>query len=136
MSEVTFVPQRGPKDCGVACLAMVTGLPYDEVLKNLTENTFNEEHGIYTIHMPQLLGSFNIATRTLFATHGKKWHEDLEGLRIAELGGHYVVVLPDNTVHDPGRGPNRQLADYTKAFQVWEIHDISQPPLRGDTEEE
>lgn len=118
-----FVPQRGAKDCGIACVAMVAGISYEEA-HALTGHLITADHGIYTCHMPAILGALGIATRTVFMS-AANWHEDLHGIRLADVGGHYVVVDASDNVLDPARGPGQPISNYPKAFHAWEIHRVS-----------
>lgn len=138
--EPVYVAQRDSWDCGVACLAMVSGRTYDAVLAGLGAQAvegYRQTGGISTAHMPQLLGELGLATRTVFPRAEEWWTTPLTGLRLADVRGHYVVVLPDNTVLDPARGPGRAVADYANAFHLWEIHPVvSAPPPVAAREED
>jgi hypothetical protein len=129
MSEPTYVPQRQSWDCGIACLAMVAGIPYEaawEVVGPSSHAHGQLNGGLPTTWMPSFLGKLGIAVRCGFAKQGPEWwHDGLTGLRLADVSGHYIVVLPDNRVHDPARGPTpRHVSDYPQAFNVWEIHRV------------
>jgi hypothetical protein len=121
------VMQRDNWDCGVACLAMLTGRSYEEELASLGKQSidlYRTNRGINTAIMPALLGERGFAVRTTFARFDQPWSTGLTGLRLADVRGHYVVVLPDDRVLDPGRG-ERHIRDYAEAFHVWEIHDLA-----------
>lgn len=119
-----LVRQRETWDCGVACLAMVTGRTYEDVLSALPHSIIEyaeANDGIPTLNMAALLGGFGLATRTVFAKLDRWWEDGLAGLRLADVKGHYVVVLPDNRVLDPAQGET-DVTFYPQAFHVWEIH--------------
>lgn len=119
---VAFVPQRASWDCGIACLAMVTGLTYDVAAAALGPRAnFAAAHSrLPSGWMPRFLGQHGLATRQVHLS--PEWWLDLQGVRLANVGGHYVVVLPDNTVHDPQLGPYQSIVGYPRAFHCWEIH--------------
>lgn len=41
----TLVPQRTPSDCGICCLAMLTGVPYETVVERVGD-AFDPERGM------------------------------------------------------------------------------------------
>lgn len=117
---VTFVRQRYSDDCGLACLAMIAGVEYEDAIGALGSHNWQQK--IVTSQMPYFLGALGVAVREVYPDCG-----ELVGLRLMCVKGHYVVVLPDNTVHDPARGPNRPLSspEYAEPFQVWECHRVA-----------
>lgn len=50
MTEIKYVKQRGGHDCGIASLAMATGLPYEEVLAPFAWR-INAGEGLNEVHM-------------------------------------------------------------------------------------
>lgn len=118
--------QRDSWDCGVASLAMVAGITYEAALAVIGPEHVEHarrNNGLPNVWMPNYLGQLGIATRTVFCRSGNWWEDGLSGLRIASVCGHFIVVLPDDRVLDPARG-ERHVADYERAFHVWEIHHV------------
>lgn len=118
---VRYVRQQYSDDCGVACLAMIAGVEYEDAIGALGAHNWQQK--IVTSQMPYFLGALGIAVREVYPDCG-----ELSGLRLMCVRGHYVVVLPDNTVHDPARGPSRPLSspEYAEPFQTWECHRVAE----------
>lgn len=119
---VSFVRQQGQHDCALACFAMLAELDYEDVLPILPNNRYFEGQvlmePISTHEVPYLLGRLGLAVRMVYPDAP----DQPCGLRLQCGTAHYVVVLPNDTVHDPARGPNRPLTEYAAPFQVWEIY--------------
>lgn len=124
--QMAFVPQQWDVDCGIACLAMAAGVEYYDVIPALPFHAFYEggvlKERIGTHQMPFYLGRLGVATRMVYDDAPDR----PSGLRLMCVRGHYVIVLPNDTVHDPARGPNRPLSspEYSEPFQVWELHRV------------
>lgn len=119
-----FVAQREAKDCAVACIAMVAGIDYEIALTHVGF-CYHRDTGMWSTHIPRILGEMGFAVRCLFEMVDRHWAAPLRRPTIVLLdGGHYVVFLPDGTVHDPARGPSRPLADYPKVTDVFEVHGV------------
>lgn len=122
-SRPRMVMQEHPNGCGIACLAMVTGLGYAQVRDTLTEFLPRErdygEEGIHHGIAEWLLGRLGYAWRTLYAGHlHDPWPpEPFAPVHIAQVrqpsgNTHYVVVTNDGIVFDPLDGEHKRLADW------------------------
>jgi hypothetical protein len=122
-----LVRQEHPNGCGLACIAMVTGLGYGEVRDTLTEFLPRErdygEEGIHHGITEWFLGRLGYAWRTLYAGHlHDPWPpEPFAPVHIAQVrqpsgNTHYVVVTDDGTVLDPLDGERKRL-------DVWDVPD-------------
>lgn len=125
----SWVRQEHAWGCGPACLSMLTGVPYAEVLTG-----FREDFAISGIDYMQ--ADSWLADRG-YAT-GRKWRfgadrkersqwppEPWAGVHLCEIqasgptsGGHFVLLLRDGTVMDPLDPEPKRLADYWRANSV------------------
>jgi ABC-type bacteriocin/lantibiotic exporter with double-glycine peptidase domain len=133
MRPVNYVAQRSNWDCGVACLAMVSGETYERVIEICGEKVSRfdwHEKGMPTADLPFLLAEMGLATLRKYGRHPDGWL-DSSGLRIGALTlptglGHYVVRLPDGTVYDPSTGIGTEYPRHAAPFHVWQVVEVSQ----------
>lgn len=96
------VIQKDASGCGIACVAMVAGVPYDRVMKVAASlSLFKGRKGFYTFpsELVALLAAFGIKSR--FRWHPWRW-STLTSLSIAGIhyresdrSWHWVVYVPD-----------------------------------------
>jgi hypothetical protein len=110
-----LVLQDEPKGCGVACLAMLTGLSYREA-RDLFGRRYRPETGMSRVTLDAALARFRLAVcrapgaSLLGAVHvAEVIHRDQ-----APRTHHFVVVLADGTVLDPLRAHPTTLASYRR----------------------
>jgi hypothetical protein len=109
------VLQDEPKGCGVACLAMLTGLSYADA-RSIFGRRYRPDAGMSRAALDEALARFRLAVcrtpgavicgavhvaEVLHADQPKRTH-------------HFVVVLADGTVLDPLRQHPTTLASYRR----------------------
>jgi ABC-type bacteriocin/lantibiotic exporter with double-glycine peptidase domain len=105
---MVFVQQEDDYSCGIACLAMVSGLSFSEVFSRC-KSFFASEHGIGSRELDVSLRHLKISYSRKLYPHFPKtclYIMTVPSLNIV-AGNHFVVVdLRDAvwTVYDPQRG--------------------------------
>ena len=137
MREIEHVRQKEPYGCGVACVAMIAGVPYDDVRALLGDWWSGRSSGMSHHVLFELLFHFGFAVQNFFRENQlryqprKPWPPDptpapiCVALTITAQGGHFVVWLEDGTVLDPLREGTRTLADYEEVWQVVGVYEVS-----------
>lgn len=97
---------------------MAAGVTYEVALAALGAHPLGEKLNTYQI--PYLLGQLGVATRIAYPP------TILSGERMMCVRGHFVIVLHDDIVLDPARGPGCSLSDaaYDSPFCIWELHRV------------
>jgi ABC-type bacteriocin/lantibiotic exporter with double-glycine peptidase domain len=110
------VLQRGQADCGIAALAMVLKLPYEDVFAAVAqaERKWAGRRGLYATQV-------QAAARTLGVKLRKRRQFDkatqdgvLRVSRAAQEGAHWVALI-EGLVFDPTDGAVATLGDYLTA---------------------
>jgi hypothetical protein len=123
---IRHVRQEHACGCAIAAIAMVTGLPYAEVLGRLgpdIERLVTRENGgmwnLATFVALQRLGyAVALETRGEWGRKRDEWTPaPISEVNIAEVlspvGAHMIVVFPDGKVLDPATdAAPRRLSDY------------------------
>lgn len=134
MNDVTLVRQEHDYGCGIASLAMVSGLSYDDVRRWLLDNwpgghertdDWLEKRGIYKGIADYFLASHGYVWRTLYG--GWKlspWPPEpfapVHLVRVRQPSGtsHFVVMDGNGSVLDPLLDEPRCLADWSEVDNV------------------
>lgn len=103
--SIPFVAQKDRLGCGLACLAMVTGMTYDAVRETMPEWT-GERHGLHSSYMVLWLNGRGYWTRWRFGAPTESRHPV-----IAYADGHWIVI-DGSTVHDPAGAAGAPLRQY------------------------
>lgn len=121
------VQQEDPYGCGVACVAMVSGLSYGEVRRllgsSVARRLLGGGYGLTYYTLFDLLSHLGFACLNLWRTNQLNerprdpWPpEPMADAHICSVslptGGHFVVWLRDGTVLDPARSGSFALNDY------------------------
>lgn len=116
--------QEDSKGCGIACVAMVSGLSYQAAKQKLISPKRDYlKFGLDDLLMPQFLLSCGRAAvitypyNPLTGTNRPDWPSiPLGALHIlcvqTPRGAHYVVLGKDGMVRDPDRAGLQELNDY------------------------
>jgi hypothetical protein len=143
--KVQHVRQKHTKGCVIACLSMVTGIPYDEVALGFHGDRDKEGLGYhaYDCWLNQL--GYAVLRRFSFYSplHADRTAWPCEPFADAHLvevpspsGGHALVLLGDGSVFDPNESPAaRRLSDYAKVNWIAGVFRVCEPfsrqPLIG-----
>ncbi len=118
-----WVHQEDAQGCGIACLAMVTGVSYGQVREEFAPGW--EDNGFTTFELDTFLAEHGYATSRKYKciTHQRRdretWPPEAWGdVHIACVGTHFVVWLRDGTVLDPATPDARRLSDYSTVGSV------------------
>lgn len=140
--KIKRIQQRGPTECGVASLAMITGLPYEEVLAPFAWRT-SEGDGLSTIYMHEWLTRNGWAWQEVYKVHHlgginqkkdiwppKPWAPaHLIQARVS-AGYHFAVMDADGRVFDPWDGARTSIdhpayQEIASVIGLWKVS----PPL-------
>jgi ABC-type bacteriocin/lantibiotic exporter with double-glycine peptidase domain len=128
------VQQEHPMGCGVACVAMVTGQPYQEVAALLSK--WDGSKGTTHTTIQELLHHYGFAHSILYSTcqFTNERREVWPGLPFADaghivsvdspIGAHYVVWLRNGVVLDPARDGYWKLSDYGRAHHIIGVYPV------------
>lgn len=133
--NINLITQKHNRGCGVACLAMITGKSYDEILEDC-EAAWDEQTGLYTNIVDAYLWDHGYALRKYYSNNNwQKIKRDpwpikpftdihLVHLRVYELASceHFVIMSRDGTVLDPKLGHKPSLADYYNIYSISGIY--------------
>ena len=134
MREIAHIRQKDPYGCGVACVAMVAGVSYEDV-QALLGNWWNgRDQGMTHYVLFELLSHYGFAVQNFFRTNQLRYQprepwppEPVAPVSVAMTvtaqGGHFVVWLEDGTVLDPLCEGTHTLADYEGVRQVIGVHE-------------
>ncbi|HSZ58619.1 MAG TPA: hypothetical protein VK797_23325 [Tepidisphaeraceae bacterium] len=141
MNEIRHVRQKHARGCVVACLSMITGIPYDEVDAGFHGD--REKDGLGYHQYDAWLNQLGYAVIRRF------WHYcPLQADRAdwpcqpfadvhlvclpSPMGEHAVVMLKDGSVLDPNESSPKRLSDYPKINSIAGIYRVSGtfPPER------
>ena len=129
-TPITFVPQRGETDCVIACLAMVTGKPYDEVLEEFAGYwKDNSEEGVGDNAFYQYLGQHGYLVQTFkrlyepSQTPRTPWppapFAPIHVLGVDYMGDeHGIVMDKDGLIHDPYNEGITGLFEYPIVYEI------------------
>lgn len=122
MAEIQFVKQKHQHGCGIACIAMVTGKPYDEIINDFL-NDFHTE-GMTAQSLMDYLGDlgFSIVFKRLSHWNNKDFARDemlrpfapvhiLAIKRKADSLGHFVVMDETGKLFCPNEKSHDQIKD-------------------------
>jgi len=121
-SPVTYVKQQHRFGCGPACLAMITGLPYEQVVSELGGD-FTENHGMTFHDADSWLVEKGYATSRLWKfRRGNIPRDPWPPIPWADVslfssalpgGSHFLILLRNGDVIDPNRDDNpRKIEEY------------------------
>lgn len=130
----SIVKQRDSFGCAIACAAMVAGRSYADVCSDLKEAGARFEEipyrGLDMDQLEELLGRYGFAVRRQYYRNPitseprASWPpEPFAPVHVCHVGnyhsGHYVVLLSDGRVLDPGRDYPSTLADYERVTCIY-----------------
>jgi hypothetical protein len=103
--------QRREADCGVACFAMVLGIPYEEAAEALITTNGPVAKGLYMTQLQRAADAVKKPLRRL-----RRWDvEDAVGiLRVENEARTHFVVLLDGHIIDPADATVWNYDDYLK----------------------
>jgi hypothetical protein len=133
---VQRVQQEHAKGCALACLAMVSGIPYQAVVADF-EGDRNAE-GVSHHSADAWLAERGYAVQRRYRYYAplhsvfETWPcPPFAPVHIVEVeytnGGHSVVMLAGGTVLDPNVEGARKLADYDRVTIITGIHRVGSP---------
>lgn len=129
------IAQKHPFGCAIACVAMATGLDYDEIIKDFSGYNFNEG-GVDHQCVEDYLAERGYATRRIFVHAGYK-RKDRDVWPCAPFAdvhivcgvrdgyGHSVIWLRDGTVIDPARENPGPLDKLEKLYSIAAIYKVA-----------
>jgi hypothetical protein len=90
--KIKYIPQRYKKDCSVACVAMITRQPYNEVLNNLTGDF--DKTGLKVEDSLEYIqrNGLTVIQKSYIGYLKRKLNNKRMGKPFADI--HYVVVQP------------------------------------------
>lgn len=103
---IKVITQRGHSDCGVACIGMYLGIPYEDSLAAAVSSTKDKhlhKRGMWTSMIVRTAAELNVKLK-----RRKKWdYEEASGILVlcnVKSGEWHVVVLKHNLLFDPADG--------------------------------
>lgn len=129
-THITFVPQREETDCVIACLAMVTGKTYDEVLEEFAEYWEEcSEEGVGDNAFYQYLGQHGYLVQTFkhhyepSRTQRTPWppapFAPVHVLGVDYMGDeHGIVMDKDGLIFDPYNDKITGLFEYPIVYEI------------------
>lgn len=117
------VEQKHLSGCGAACIAMVTGKSYDEVAEELPAHSWHSD-GISEDLLDCILAGWGYAVARRYVGHGAAWWvEPFGDVHICLVNPgipHWVVMLRDGRVLDPGKGMDGdyRITDYPLIYSI------------------
>lgn len=134
---ISHIRQADDAGCLVACLAMVTGQPYEQVRRKIVniygKAVSGERGGIHEGDVENYLADHGFAMQKKYRWFGANiqrlpWPAEpfapVHILGVRGAGAHGVVMLPDLTVFDPFCVEPRHVNDYPEVaymIGVWRI---------------
>lgn len=115
-----LIRQQQPNHCGVAVLAMITNLPYYEVVAKL--GTALRETGVNEMYMRQFLWDMGYSIRQMYKTDLIKnfsmrnsWpHAPFANSHAVFVTPHHWVAMDSRgIVYDPWKDGQHSLSDYS-----------------------
>lgn len=119
--------QQHPNGCVVACLAMVTGIPYKTLVQRFFKPADLEKKGVTQVHLVNILHTLNYYTRSTSAIPLKT------GRGVNRGCGNYILLVPSlnivngshaivydgntNRVLDPNKYYTRQVGRTQETFK-------------------
>ena len=135
------VRQREQRDCGIAALAMVAGISYEEAQSAFAPAYEPKRTGLIAADLYAALAELGFATQELHwprwggpIKHAGAWPPKpfapahLAQLYNAGSGGHFIAMDESGTAYDPARPGPRTLGDYTEIWTVAGIWPARRPP--------
>lgn len=142
MTEITYIRQKCDCDCGIASLAMVTGLPYDEVLAPFRYR-IEAGHGINEALVYDWLIRHGWAWQVGYKVHHigamnqpkevwppRPWAPvHLVEARVSSGNYHFAVMDSAGRVFDPWEPARTSLdhPDYQDIVFVWGMWKVGAP---------
>lgn len=131
MTEVRWVGQEHRSSCGAACLAMVTGKSYDEVCREIPERQWNNWlEGMSAETLDALLAGWGLAVARRYGTDQPFGQVHICAVHTGVLP-HWVVMLADGVVLDPGDPQPTTLAVYACVLSIAAIVPLDAPIAAG-----
>ena len=129
LPPLVWQEQVGVSGCGIACVGMITGLPYARIV-DMAPDFCGEKCGVEDKHLDQLLAELGYFVRRLervkwfSGSIRRKWpvppfaerHLVSVFQTRRDIYDHYVVMAEDGTVYDPADPALKpsQLSRYAK----------------------
>lgn len=125
MPDVRWVGQEHRCSCVMACLAMITGKPYQEVCDEIPGRQWNNWlEGTGSVTADALLAGWGYAVARRYGTD-----QPFGEVHLCEVSAwgrpHAVVMLADGTVFDPVDPQPTTLAAYDRVASVAVVVPIS-----------
>lgn len=113
------IPQRTEWDCGVASVAMLLGIPYNDVrdaVYKIIDDPKLKKRGLILKQVEQILKHYGFKSKKVHKKEG--YLEGATGI-LGLLGGccdpaGHWVVLKDGMIIDPSGGEAHEVDDYMK----------------------
>ncbi len=133
------IQQKHRYGCGPACLSMISGIPYDDIIAEIGGD-FSENRGITHCFMDDWLFNHGFSVSRIYKYYQRsdESHENLvrdpwppkpwADIHLVQLqlvgGAHFVLWLNDGRVLDPNRDDSPTLSDkcYVEINQIAGIH--------------
>lgn len=139
---VQHIQQKHANGCVVACLSMVTGIPYDDIINDFTGDRMKEGLSPFTYDTWLGYKGYAIVSRykhysPLHAERDQWPCEPFADIHIASIrtniGSHAVIWLRDGTVLDPLKNSPCQLSDYNyeDVQQIIGLYKVIEPSSPG-----
>ncbi len=115
--DIEHVLQEDNDGCGPACLAMIAGWTYAEAVKLWPKLNFRRNGGLSRVSLDRALARLGYAvcrredTRRPFGEVHLVEIQD-ESMVKKKQGWHWVILLADGTVYDPGHAKPGRIEDY------------------------
>lgn len=129
------IKQKHDRGCSIACLAMLTGKTYDQVLEDCAP-AWDENVGLYSNIVDGYLWDHGYALKKIFEPNNWKKEKrhpwpvkpftdiHLVFLRVYEQSpcDHFIVMLKDGTLLDPKLDGQRSLNDYYRVYSITGVY--------------
>lgn len=132
---IQHVRQKDAKGCVIACLSMVSGIPYDEVSAAFIGDRSVE--GLSLFRYDVWLNQMGYAVNRLYKHYGPLQADrvvwpippfaPVHIVAVNGNGSHAVVMKEDGTVLDPEKDAPCRLSDYADVAQIAGIFKVCDP---------
>jgi ABC-type bacteriocin/lantibiotic exporter with double-glycine peptidase domain len=122
------IAQRNSRDCGIACIAMIADMTYDEALHAVEHNYTNYKEckrGLVTVELIRILKSVGLKPDTKL----RRYKSTEKGKMILKVDPqkngdwHWVVRTPTGKILDPDHNP--ALKKYKNIFYAKKQYNVT-----------